>query len=92
MLRAMLRATYKHQWASSLLRHVATMLRLYCDHVATWAACNIQHQEFSSPPPRQKSQHHMSATSKPNIRNIEIQCLQHPTTRACNIETQHLKH
>jgi hypothetical protein len=52
--------------------HVATMLRLYCDHVATRVVCNIQHQELSLPPPQHKNQHHMSATSILNIRNIKI--------------------
>jgi hypothetical protein len=49
--------------------NVATMLRLYYGYVATRLACNIQYQELSPPPSRHRSQHHMSATSKPNIRN-----------------------
>jgi hypothetical protein len=79
-----LRATPKHQQASS------PMLQLYCDHVATRVACNIQNQELSSPSSSTQNptshvcnienststtlkfnicntQHHMSATSRPNI-------------------------
>jgi hypothetical protein len=49
--------------------HVATMLRLYCDHVAIMfrATSNIR----SPPPPRHNIQHHMSAISKLNIHNIK---------------------
>jgi hypothetical protein len=55
----------------------------------------------SSPlsPPRHKSQHHMSATSKFNICNIKIYCLQHSTTCVCksnstsaNVENECLQH
>jgi hypothetical protein len=63
------------------LSHVATMLRLYCDHVATRVACNIQHQGLSSPSSSTQTQHHMSATSKLNIPKIKISCLQHPTSK-----------
>jgi hypothetical protein len=68
------------------------MLRLYCDHVATRVACNIEHLEPLLSSTRHNSQHQMFATSKHNISNIEKLCLQHPTTHVCNIETQHLQH
>jgi hypothetical protein len=84
----MLRATSNIRSLSPSSPHVATILRSCCDRVA----CNIQHQEPSSHPPRHKTQHHMSATSKLNIRNIKILCLQHPITRVCNIEIQHPQH
>jgi hypothetical protein len=74
-LRAMLRADcVQHPNISGpppSSSHVATMLQLCCEHVATRVACNIQHQEPSSPPPPwHNTQHYMSATSKLNIRNI----------------------
>jgi hypothetical protein len=71
MLRTWLLATSNIRSFSSLLSHVATMLRLYCGHVATHVACNIQHQEHLLPSPRHNTQHQMSATSKHNICNIE---------------------
>jgi hypothetical protein len=75
-LRAMLRAgCVQHPNISRLpptSSHVATMLRLCCHHVATCAACNIQHQELSSSSPPHKTQYYMSATLKLNIRNIKI--------------------
>jgi hypothetical protein len=46
------------------------MLRLYYKHVATSVVCNIQHQELSSLCSSTQTQHHTSATSKLNIRNI----------------------
>jgi hypothetical protein len=53
--------------------HVATMLRLCYDHVATRVACNIQHREPSSISSSTQHQHHMCVTSKLNdIRNIKI--------------------
>jgi hypothetical protein len=67
-----LRVTSKYQQTSSLLlpccERVATMLRPCCDPCC---ACNIQHQELSSPP-QHKTQHRMSATSKLDVRNIKI--------------------
>jgi hypothetical protein len=58
--------------------HVATIFRPCCD------LCCVQHPTSRAlpPPPRHKSQHHMSVTSKLNIRNIKIQCLQHLTSGA----------
>jgi hypothetical protein len=46
-------------------------------HVATHVACNIQTSGPSSLPSRHNTQHHVSATSKVNIHNIENQCLRH---------------
>jgi hypothetical protein len=69
------------------------MLRSCCDYIATMFQPRLRATfNMSSPPspPRHKSQHHMSATSKLNFHNIKIQCLQHPTTHVCNIDTQHL--
>jgi hypothetical protein len=66
---SMLRVTSKYQQTSSLLlpccERVATMLRPCCDPCC---ACNIQHQELSSPP-QHKTQHRMFATSKLDMRN-----------------------
>jgi hypothetical protein len=59
MLRTVVLATFKEY-----------MLRACCEHVANMVTCNIQHQESFSPPPQYKTQHHTSATSKLNIRNI----------------------
>jgi hypothetical protein len=65
MLRTRLRATSKHQASFfSPPPHVATMLRLCCDHVVTRDACNIQTSGALPPPP-------------PPWHNTNITCLQH---------------
>jgi hypothetical protein len=61
----------QHQESFFSPPHVATMLRLYYGYVATRVACNIQHQEPLLPSPQHNTQHHMSATSKRNVCNIE---------------------
>jgi hypothetical protein len=61
----------KHsQHQKSIQGHIAS-------HVATHVACNIQTSGPSSLPSRHNTQHHVSATSKVNIHNIENQCLRH---------------
>jgi hypothetical protein len=73
MLRAMLRACWvQHPNISGpppFSPNVAIMLLLYYDHVTTRVACNIQHQELSTP----------SSTQIPtsHVYNIEIQHPQH---------------
>jgi hypothetical protein len=95
MLRATGRATSNIRSLSSL----APMLRLYCDHVATRVACNIQHQELSpllldTKPNIIRPQHRYStsATLKINVCNTQ----QHvsPTSRLDirNIENRCLQH
>jgi hypothetical protein len=103
MLRTRLLATSNIRSLPSLLPHVATMLRLYCGHVATRVACNIQHQEPLLPFPQHNTQHHVSATSKRSVYNIEkimfatlnSTCLQHRDSASttskingCNIQHQ----
>jgi hypothetical protein len=94
MLRAMLRATLHPNISGP--PPSSHLLRPCCDYIAAMLRPGLRatSNTRSSPPPspRHKSQHHMSATSKLNIRNIKIQCLQRPATRVCNIETQHLQH
>jgi hypothetical protein len=68
MLRAAGRATSNIKSLSSLL---PSMLRLYCDHVAT-RIC-VQHSTSGAlSPSSTQTQHQMSATSQLNIRNIKI--------------------
>jgi hypothetical protein len=69
MLRMRLCVTSNIGTLSSPSPYIATMFRLYYDHVATCVACNIQYQEPSPPPPRHK----------PNITKsaIETQYTQH---------------
>jgi hypothetical protein len=70
MLRVAGRATSNIRSISSLL---PSMLRLYCDHVATHIC--VQHSTsgaLSPSPSSTQTQHQMSATSQLNICNIKI--------------------
>jgi hypothetical protein len=69
MLQVAGRATSNIRSLSSLL---PSMLRLYCDHVATHIC--VQHSTLGalSPSSSTQTQHQRSATSQLNIRNIKI--------------------
>jgi hypothetical protein len=59
------------------------MLRLYCNHVATYVACNIKHQKSNIT--CLQHQNSTSATLKLNICNIQHQVRSSPLDTTPNI-------
>jgi hypothetical protein len=97
MLRMRLLATSNIRSLSSLIPHVATMLRLYCGYVATHVACNIQHQEplLLNTTPNTTCPQHRNATSttlKFNVCNTQQHVSATSRLDVRNIENRCLQH